>query len=273
MNDDLGDRMKFYERFETDRKFLPMLPIYARMDGRSFSRFSRIIGLKKPFDENMSSAMIETTKWLVEQTNAIIGYTQSDEISLIMYAEDFKSDIFFAGRVFKITSMLAAMASVRFNQLASQIWSEDKIAKLFPTFDARVFQMPNKIEAVNALVWRENDAAKNSISMAAQSMFSHNSLQGKSGKEMQEMMMTEKGINWNNYPVSFKRGTYVRRRLIERHLTEEEMARIPVSKRPESNLVKRGSIVTLDMPRLSKVSNKVETIFDDAEPLMIDHID
>lgn len=80
-SDSLGDRMKGYEATETDRRFVPLRPIYARIDGRSFSRFTQ--GMTRPFNHKMSHAMIETTKYLVEHTHATVGYTQSDEISLV----------------------------------------------------------------------------------------------------------------------------------------------------------------------------------------------
>ena len=61
--------------------------------------------------------MIRLTKFLVEETGAIVGYTQSDEISLTWHSTDHKSQIFFDGRVLKIASVLAAQASVKFNGL------------------------------------------------------------------------------------------------------------------------------------------------------------
>lgn len=95
--DALGDRMKAYEAAESDRRFMPLLPIYARIDGRSFSRFTA--GLARPFDLAFQEAMILTTKALVEHTHARIGYTQSDEISLVWQQDRYDSDVFFGGRV------------------------------------------------------------------------------------------------------------------------------------------------------------------------------
>ena len=90
--DALGDRLKAYEKMETEAKFLPTLPVYARIDGRCFSKFTR--GMERPYDSVMSSMMQETTRYLVEQTGALTGYTQSDEISLVWYSDDPKSEIF-----------------------------------------------------------------------------------------------------------------------------------------------------------------------------------
>ena len=110
-SDDFGDRMKALEAFETERRFLPGLPIYARLDGRSFSRFTS--GFQKPFDTRMTETMTDTTKILVEQTNATIGYTQSDEISLVWIPTE-NGDTWFDRKIAKMTSVLAGMATAAF---------------------------------------------------------------------------------------------------------------------------------------------------------------
>lgn len=262
MGDALGDRMKDYERRETGRRFLPMLPIYARIDGRSFSRFTK--GMNRPFDQTMSNIMLFTTEYLVEETNALIGYTQSDEISLIFYQEHSDSEVFFNGKIFKMTSQLAAMATAKFNALVVQHFP-DRV-KLLPTFDARVFTLPNKVEAANAILWREFDATKNAISMAARSVCSHKELQGKSGNEMQEMMF-QKGVNFNDYPSFFKRGTYVRRIRKERELTDLELAKIPEQHRPTGPVERVVVEPVFGLPPFNTVTNRVGFIFNGEDPL------
>lgn len=79
--DDLGDRMKMYEGQEAGRHFIPHLPIIARMDGRAFHTFAR--DLEKPYDSRMMESMCSVTTALVHETNAIVGYTQSDEITAL----------------------------------------------------------------------------------------------------------------------------------------------------------------------------------------------
>ena len=139
MRDTLGDRMKLYEGKEADRRFLPLLPVIARIDGRSFSSFTR--GMRRPYDEIMATCMIETTEYLVKETNACIGYTQSDETSLAWYSDDIKSQIFFDGRIMKMTSQLAALGTLKFNQLIQERYP--LYSKKNPTFDARVWQVSN----------------------------------------------------------------------------------------------------------------------------------
>ena len=206
-SDALGDRLKGYERMETEDKFLPMLPVYARIDGRCFSKFTK--GMKRPYDETMTWIMQETTKYLVEHTGALTGYTQSDEISLIWYSDDVKSEIFFCRKKQKMTSTLAAMATAKFVQLALGNFPE-RCAKSLPTFDARVFQLPNQMEGMNCFLWRVQDAVKNSITMATSEYYSHRELMNKNGNDKLDMLMG-KGVNWNDYPKSFKEGSFFKR--------------------------------------------------------------
>ena len=262
MSTDLGDRIKVYEAQETSRRFLPMLPIYARIDGRSFSRFTS--GMKRPYDETMSWAMIKVAKILVKETHALIGYTQSDEISLCWHADSFDSEIFFSGKIFKMVSSLSAIATANFLKIALGCWP--KRCTTLPTFDARVFQLPNKEECANVFLWRERDATKNAISMAARSVYSHKQLYKKNGSEMQEMLF-QKGINFNDYPTHFKRGAFVRRKHGIRKLTDEELSKIPEKHQPIGPVI-RSKYSSIDMPPFNKVINRVGVIFNGEEPII-----
>ena len=263
VQDTLGNRMKHYEKMETARQFMPKVPVYARIDGRSFSQFTK--GMERPYDIDMTNAMIETTKALVRETNALIGYTQSDEISLVWFQDDYKSSIFFDGKIQKMVSQLSAIASVYFMREAMKYWPEKVVHKM-PTFDARVFMLPNKEEATNAFVWREKDATKNSISMAAQHYYSHKELHGKNSSQKMDMLM-EKGVNWNDYPVFFKRGVYVRNQSRTVTLDEAHLNDIPEKHRPTDNKVVRSFVESIDMPPITKVSNREDVIFHKQIPI------
>ena len=130
--------MKLYEQAEAGRKLMPLVPVCARLDGKGFSKFTR--GLKRLFDTGMVDAMILTTAYLVEETNARIGYTQSDEISLIYYSDTFDSEIFFNGKIQKMVSTLSAMGTAKFNSVLPSCLPS-KVG-LLPTFDCRVWTVP-----------------------------------------------------------------------------------------------------------------------------------
>lgn len=269
MNDALGDRCKTYEGAEASRRFMPLIPIVARIDGRSFSSFTR--GMERPYDNIMSQMMMETTKFLIEETNASIGYTQSDEISLAWHSTDHRSQIWFDGRIMKMTSQLAAQATLIFNRLVSERYPQ--YYNRMPTFDARVWQVPNRTEAANMFVWREWDATKNSITMAASHYYSHAELQSKNGSEKQEMLF-QKGVNWNNYPDFFKRGTYYQRRTVQKAFTTEELAKLPPKHAAHTNpnlLVQRSEVVRLILPVITSVINREDVFFDGADPIILEN--
>lgn len=261
MGDALGDRMKAYEGRESERRFLPMVPVCARIDGRNFSAFTR--GMDRPYDVAMSELMVATTKQLIEETHARIGYTQSDEISLVWQSERSDSSIFFDHRITKMTSVLASLATTIFCRSLYHTVHKER-ACLWPHFDCRVWQVPTRSEAANVFLWREQDATKNAVSMAARSVYSHKELEHKSGPEMQEMLFV-KGINFNDYPAFFKRGTFARRETSMRELTAEELEKIPEVHRPVG-MVERSSVVRLEMPRFGSVTNREAVIFEGAVP-------
>jgi tRNA(His) guanylyltransferase len=218
MKDSLGDRMK--GNYEDRYRFL--LPrrtnILIRIDGKAFHSYTK--GLKRPMDEGLLEDMNLTTKYLCENIQgAKFGYVQSDEISiLITDYDDLQTSAWFDNNLQKMCSIAASLATARFNQLrmGRKCWEgndidgyldQDDIGKFkLAMFDARIFVIPEPEEVVNYFVWRQQDATRNSISMAAQSMFSHRELQGKSTSDMQDMMMLQKEVNWNDYPTRFKRG-------------------------------------------------------------------
>ena len=260
-----GDRMKGYERNE---RCMPLLPIIARLDGRAFHSFCR--GLRKPFDGRMTRLMVEVTKFLVDETQALMGYTASDEITLVWYTPDFKSQVFFGGRRDKINSILAAMTSVDFNARLSKYLPEKETLRNRPLFDCRVFQVPTLEEAANNFLWRERDAAKNSISSAGQAHISHKELQGKNGTQVREMLMAI-GIDWEEYPAFFKRGTWIQKHRVTRPFTTQEIDNLPPKHEARTNpdlVVERWEIRELNMPPFSLVTNRVSVIFEGASPLL-----
>ncbi len=269
--DTLGNRMKEYEANQSGRRLIPLIPAVARIDGRSFSSFTR--GLNRPYDERLSSLMVETTKFLVKETNATCGYTQSDEISLTWYSPNRESEIFFDGRVQKMESVLASMTTVCFLHKLTAYLPVEYYDKM-PHFDARVFNVPTTEEGANCFLWREWDATKNSISMAAQHFYSHQELMGKNGSQKQEMLW-QKGQNWNDYPDFFKRGSYVQRRKVKSKPTFEELERLPAKHNARKNPdleIERTEYNRIDMPPLGQVSNRAGVIYCGEGPLTMEQM-
>ena len=240
--DDLGTRMKtFYEEIPKT-KLMRRCPVTIRIDGKAFHTFTR--GFQKPFDEVLIEAMQKTMKYLCENIQGcVLGYTQSDEITLILV--DYKklnSAAWFDYEVQKMCSIAASMATMAFNRFFMYEYEEfnrwvnegnptDEDRRLNDIyydamckgamFDARCFNIP-KEEVTNLIYWRQLDASRNSIQMVGQANFSHKELQNKSCNQIQDMLMEQKGINWNDLPTYQKRGACcIKNSHIVRRLSDE----------------------------------------------------
>lgn len=263
--DELGDRMKIYEQNEAGKKFMPLLPICARIDGKSFHTFTK--GLNTPYDLGFRELMTDTTIYLVKETQANMGYTQSDEINLVWYQDNFKSQVFFEGKIHKMVSILASMTTAHFNSRKT-LYLPTKQNHM-ALFDSRAWQVPSMGEAANVFLWREMDATRNSVESAARHYYSHKFLDKRNQAVMMDLLM-EVGVNWNDYPAFFKRGTYVQKKKTVRRFTTDEIDKLPAKHEARSNpdlMVERTDYQILDMPPLSKVTNRVGVIFHGQEPV------
>lgn len=266
MKDSLGDRMKEYESVEAQRRGMPLVPLMIRLDGRNFSTFTK--GLERPYDYRLSQLMIDLTHACCLETGAHVGYTQSDEITLCLHSDAHDSQLYFDGRVQKIASCLAAFASVYFNSELPRRIPEK--ADRRPVFDCRVWSVPTLTEAANCILWRELDATKNSIAMAAHHYYSHRELLGKNGKMMQEMLFA-KGVNWDEYPSFFKRGAYVIRRVERRPFSPSEIEKLPEkheARKDPSLIVERNAWRSVQLPKLASVTNREDVLFGGSEPVV-----
>ena len=237
LQDDLGTRMKTYYEQIPKTKLMRRTPVIIRIDGKAFHTLTR--GFYRPFDEILMKTMQETTRYLCENIQGcVLGYTQSDEISLVLvdYAR-LETSAWFDYEVQKICSIAASMTTLAFNKFFAANYGEwrkenlpkrdsgsisddtdESLLKLEEAysnaikkgamFDARVFNIP-KEEVTNCIFWRQLDASRNSIQMVGQAMFQHKELQNKSCNDIQDMLMTQRGINWNDLPTYQKRGSCV----------------------------------------------------------------
>jgi tRNA(His) 5'-end guanylyltransferase len=260
----LGDWCKWLEKNFSPEVMIPTLPVIIRIDGNNFHNWTK--GLKRPFDENLNGLMVDLTKFLTEETNAVIGYTQSDEITLVLYSDDKKSSIYNDGKKQKILSKLTGKCVSYFNERRKDYLPEhNKVAN----FDCRIYQTPTLHDACLQLLWRENDATKNSISMVAQSLFPHKELQGLHSGQLQDKMMIEKGVNWNNLESKYKRGSYVKRVKTSRPFTDGELVNLPKNHNAHKNpglVIERNVVEAVELPIFSTIENKVGVVFLNEEP-------
>lgn len=259
--DDFGNRMKSWE---CNERFCGELPVIVRLDGKNFSKWTK--KLKRPYDKSFSDLMKRVTISLMEESNATIGYTQSDEITLVLYDRNYKQcQIFFDGKKQKIISVLSSMCTAFFNDYRMDNMLMMRYKPAF--FDCRVFQVPIS-EAANAVLWREMDASKNSISMLARHYFSHKELLKKSGEKKKEMLL-DIGVDWDTQPSFFRRGSFFQRRKIYSKFESCDLAKLPEKHNAHKNpdlKFERSEIININMPEFSTVKNRKEVVLYGAIP-------
>lgn len=215
MSDCLGDRMKAYENVER-RYFMRRQPLIVRLDGVHFHSYTK--GFPKPYYSTFRRIMEWTMKDLCKEIEGCkLGYTQSDEITLLLTDDDtIKTQAWYGKNLQKIVSVSASLATYYFNKHVDRVttslvyfaWDIESLVKAkdrVACFDSRAFCVPRE-EVLNVFEWRQQDCTRNAIEAAGQAYFSHKELSGKSCNEIQEMLYQKKGINFNDYPTWYKRG-------------------------------------------------------------------
>ena len=219
MKDSLGNRMKENYENRAKIKLLRRTPVIIRLDGKAFHTFTK--EFNKPFDEILTLTMQKTMLALCKLVQGcVLGYTQSDEITLVLtdYTK-LETSAWFDYDIQKVCSVSASIATLAFNRyFLNEIQKKyESISELTASvyyqawlkgalFDARCFNIP-KEEVTNCLLWRQQDATRNSINAVGQAYFSHRELQNLNVNQIQDKLFKEKGINWNNLPIYLKRGS------------------------------------------------------------------
>jgi len=261
--DEFGDRMKSYEATEAQRTLPPDRPVLVRIDGRRFSRFTK--GFRKPFDPDLSGAMRETCRLLVEETGARAGYVQSDEISLILERRHEADALPFSGRSQKIASTCASLATAFFIRALHRT-RPDRALEGLPSFDARAWSVPDRTEAANAILWRVQDARKNGISAACRTVARPSEMQGLSGPEMIDLMR-DRGVEFDRaFPEADRLGVICQRRSRHALIDQQTWDRIPERRRPASRLVVRTEVEETAAHRLLEGQDRVSLLFEVPDP-------
>lgn len=262
-NDPLGDRCKSLESV-TDVRLDPALPLVIRLDGRSFSRFTS--SLEKPFFWPMHEAMCEVALRLAHECSARFAYTQSDEITLVLDGASGDTQPWFGGRLLKVASVLASLATLSFHHACA---ARDVHGTGIALFDCRVFSAPSRKEAWECVLWRELDAAKNSVSMLARAHFSAKSLHGKSSQTMRAMLR-EAGHPWESLHPRLRYGSGFHRVTVRRAFSAEEIASLPpkhAARAQPDLIVERQDYLALTSP-VHLCENPEAVVFEGASPVI-----
>lgn len=239
-----------------------MYPV-IRVDGHCFHTFTR--KLQKPFDPNMVKAMCQATKKLVEFFSACYGYTQSDEITIVLP----KNSQDFGRKTHKLASLAAAIATAEFIKYM-EFYMGKKLTKL-PVFDGRAFALMNEEELGYYQCFRQHDACRNAISAVARAYYSHKQLESKNSDEKVQML-ADKGVDFRKeYSTAEIFGYYFRRKLSTRKFTKAEIEKLPERHEARTNpdlMVVRSEILKFDFKVEYKNSTPVEELIEQMRKLV-----
>lgn len=224
----LKEKCKYYQSLY-DYKLLPNSYVIVHLDGKNFSKVIKN-NFELPFDDNFINMMNETTKYLCENVqNVEFAYTQSDEITLII-PDNTTIDLPFKGRICKLQSILASMASTKFNQLylinkvkahQDKFETNEDICNFIEDydlveFDCKVWSVPTLNDVKAWLIFRQNDCVRNSRQQTAQTYCSYKELLNKDSKEQVNYLKEKTGIDWETFPMDKKYGRIFRKVQVEK---------------------------------------------------------
>ena len=207
----LKDRVEGYIAV-SDYKLLSRLPIIITINGRSFSKLTQL--LDKPYCSKLAECLLSTTLRLCSEVEgALFAYQHNDEIVLVVRNDQHPDTVpWFDNKLQKVCSLTSAIATMHFNDCASSInlnLSGD------PVFTSQVFTVPNIGEAINTIVYKQQQNFHTSIQSACcyelikkyDNTVIKNMLMGLSMDEKIDLLLQECKIDFKQYSLAFRRGT------------------------------------------------------------------
>ena len=208
-------------------------------DGRSFSKLIKN-KFEKPFDDWFINAMNQTAKYICENVQgAKFAYVQSDEISVVLTDFDNEeTEAFYGNRLCKLQSIIAALATCKFNQLLTAKMIQDNMYdnKLMDDedtiyrpsdcvnavmnmqliqFDCKAWNLPTFNDVYAWFLYRQTDCIRNSKQQTAQTYLPHKMLNGIDTDKQVALLKEVKDIDWNTFSDDKKYGRFVERREVE----------------------------------------------------------
>lgn len=225
----LKEKSKFFQErrnylIDTDKYIL------VHVDGRSFSKMVKN-KFKKPFDDSFIEMMNQTAVYLCENVQGCqLAYVQSDEISLLIKKNNPEGDVFFGGRLCKMQSIIASLASAKFNQLmmiynitgengTCDVYMDnteivDEIVNVIHDsplyqFDCKVWDVDSANDAMAWFLFRNIDCIRNSKQQTAQAYLRHKELIGLDTNKQIELLLNKTNVDWNTFDCGKKYGRLV----------------------------------------------------------------
>jgi tRNA(His) guanylyltransferase len=211
MSNKLRDRIDAYQA-SADTRLLPRVPVVIVINGRSFSKLTSL--LDKPYDKKFTECILNTMLRLcTDVEGALFAYQHNDEI-VVIARNDQGTDTapWYDNRAQKISSVTSSIATLHFNRCATAI---DLNLMGEAIFSSQVFVVPTIMEAINTLVYKQQYNFQTSIQFACFYELLNkydkdtikNMINGLTLDERIDLLQQESQVDFNQYPVSFRRGS------------------------------------------------------------------
>lgn len=196
-----------------DDKILQNCWMVVRLDGKNFHKFTDAHNFEKPNDERGLNLMnFAASKVMKEFNEVILAYGQSDEYSFVFH----RNANVYNRRSSKILSNVNSLFTSSFVFYWNQWFSNEKL-KYPPCFDARIVLYPTIENLKDYLSWRQADVHINNLyntcfwNLVLQKGITNTAaeeyLRGTVSGDKNEILFNQFGINYNNLPAIFRKGT------------------------------------------------------------------
>ncbi|XP_049289272.1 probable tRNA(His) guanylyltransferase [Anopheles funestus] len=207
-------RFEYVKQFEQEEKLLPNCWIVVRIDGKGFHRFCNVHSFTKPNDLDALQLMNFAGMTVMQEFNEItIGYGQSDEYSFVFRREA----SVYQRRRDKLVSYVASLFTSAYMFHWKRIFDHRSISMRYPpSFDARAVLYPTDENLRDYLSWRQADVHVNNlynttfwnlVASGLSNMEAEKRLQGTLSGDKNEILFSQFGINYNNEPLIYRKGT------------------------------------------------------------------
>ncbi|EDO16766.1 hypothetical protein Kpol_526p19 [Vanderwaltozyma polyspora DSM 70294] len=216
-----NSRFEYVKQFETHDTLLPQTYIVVRIDGKKFHEFSKFYDFAKPNDERALKLMNACAKNVVlhYKTDMIVAFGESDEYSFILK----KDTTLYRRRSEKLSTLFVSLFTSNYVALWPKFFPDTPLNhKYLPFFDSRCVVYPNIQIIKDYLSWRFVDTHINNLYNTAfwqliqicglTAQEAEKKLMGTFSNDKQEILFTECGINYNNEPEMYKKGSLITRK-------------------------------------------------------------
>lgn len=262
----LAERLAAFEAVESDRYLDPAAPIIARIEAHVPTSLKKLIA--RPHDQAIQLCINAGAAAAAQESRAQFVYTQGMEI-VLMWHVDKPQSLWHAGRTLRMASRLASIVTLNFYRMMEQ--RIPNVLEHAPTFEGRVFQVPDRQTASEVLIWRQWLAIMHVTHRLAAEQFSRQEIGDRSAEQLKQMLFN-RGFRWSDVPREFRYGACgQRRKEPQRRWSDEYLATLPDDHPAHANpfeMVNRVEYVDIELPVFSQVTNAVDVFFEGADPLV-----